>query len=536
MGFIAVLLAGRCPAATAPYEVDASTIVLWRFDDRVGQTVTDSTGQHDGTAVGTAIVTGRFGYAREFAGGGTGEYVVVPDSPSLTNLSTITIEAWIYPTSFDLGVDNSREAILEKGDESGVYNLYGLSLIRNGSACCSPPSFTDFVVDMDFTNNASSAGAVSTVAHPPNQWYYLVGTYDGSVACVYVNGTREQCGTAAPGIKVTTTDLLFINNHTFFDKSAQSNGRFGGKIDEVRLSSTARNATDIAAIYQDALPRFLDFPLQRATNNSPGTASVSAVLDHHVADPSDAPQFYEADGVVTAFDGSSGIAQCGQPKCKDVVSKHSGLAGYKNTSGTAFIVSAIRYTGGLWLYYDGHSGYDFPSSGEPVIAPADGMLGIPPSDPFTDHKYPTNAPTKFYIAVISHEFNDQDTSGTGTLYSTWYLHMGCQGGGILCPKAKADEDWRVAPSPGCQTLTDLHAGLCTMLEGHGLVEVHRGDVIGFAGDRGVIQNRYHLHFEARTGVDKTLLCAPGICQPADPYGGLSIGTAPGGSLPRLWRE
>ena len=73
------------------FSVDANTISLWRFNEVSGNTVIDSTGTNNGTALGTAIVDGKFGKARYF--NGISDYIRVSDNPSLDNLSQITIEA-----------------------------------------------------------------------------------------------------------------------------------------------------------------------------------------------------------------------------------------------------------------------------------------------------------------------------------------------------------------------------------------------------------------------------------------------------------
>src|ERR1051325_11440125 len=81
-----------------PYGADSSTVALWTFDQDAGNLVVDSTGVNNGTAAGqTGIVDGRFGKARSFRGQGLGDYISVPDNPSLRNLPQMTIEAWIFP-------------------------------------------------------------------------------------------------------------------------------------------------------------------------------------------------------------------------------------------------------------------------------------------------------------------------------------------------------------------------------------------------------------------------------------------------------
>jgi hypothetical protein len=221
--------------SAAPYPVDAATVAYWRFEDPPGTaTVADETGVNPGIAAGnTIVVPGKFGNARFFHGGAVGDYVTVADNPTLTNLSQITIEAWVFPASCSW----YREEIVSKGAQTEPYNFYNL-----GAFGC-PSNDGTLTFEFEMVNHAQqgmNTGAVaqSAIRHPINQWYYVVGTYDGSNANLYVNGVLEATGND-PGVTVTTHDPLFLHNHTF--QGSQSNGRMGGIIDEVRISNVARS-------------------------------------------------------------------------------------------------------------------------------------------------------------------------------------------------------------------------------------------------------------------------------------------------------
>ena len=125
--------------------------------------------------------------------------------------------------------------------------------------------------------------------------------------------------------------------------------------------------------------------------------------------------------------------------------------------------------------------------------------------------------------------------------------MGCDPskGDLLCSTDKI-RDWRrYDASGGCKTLGDLQAGRCTAVTSTP-VWVRRGQVIGFAGNRGTFIGkgekgegitRYHLHFEVRKGLAHDALgyhCALGTCVPVDPYGGPSPDPYPAGPNVVLW--
>jgi Concanavalin A-like lectin/glucanases superfamily len=232
-----------------PYGVDANTVALYHFEDPPGNVVADATGVNPGVATGTTIAPSLFGHGRQFRGNGDGDYITVPDNPSLRGVAQMTIEAWVYPTGFDLGADNANETIVGRGDQTPPYNLYQITMTRNNDPAS---SFYYFTVAMQTLASGQGSSAQSTIHHLPNQWYYIVGTYDGQKARVYVNGVLEQVGNTLPGLVVNTIDPLYFDNHTFFGQTASSNGRIGGVFDEIRISNIARSASEIAAIYAAA--------------------------------------------------------------------------------------------------------------------------------------------------------------------------------------------------------------------------------------------------------------------------------------------
>lgn len=253
VGISVILSCEQCPSSgpLEPYGVDSNTAALYHFEDSAGNVIADATGVNPGVATGTTIVSTLFGHGRQFRGSGEGDYITVPDNTSLRGMPQMTIEAWVYPTGFDLGIFNANEAIVGRGDETSPYDLYELTMTRNPDPAS---SFSYFTVGMELIDEASGLGsqAESSIQHAPNNWYYIVGTYDGQVARVYVNGVLEQVGNLSPGIVVNTTAPLYLDNHTFFGQTASSNGRIGGTFDEVRISNVARSASEIAAIYAAA--------------------------------------------------------------------------------------------------------------------------------------------------------------------------------------------------------------------------------------------------------------------------------------------
>ena len=224
----------RSLAVETLFNVDANTIALWRFNNFSGNMITDETGVNNGTAIGTSIASGKFGNARYF--NGVSDYIVVPDNPSLRNFSQFSIEAWVYPTGFDLGCWANAEDIVSKGVDSdyGYVDGYNLRIGRNQDGPCAGASSFDQV-------------SFGGVWHEPNQWYYVVSVYDGNYRKLYVNSVLESVS-YVPNFIPSTTKPLYINHH-LFGGGYQSSQRMQGLIDEIRISNIARSAEEIAYYY-----------------------------------------------------------------------------------------------------------------------------------------------------------------------------------------------------------------------------------------------------------------------------------------------
>jgi N-acetylneuraminic acid mutarotase len=318
---------------------------------------------------------------------------------------------------------------------------------------------------------------------------------------------------------------------------------------------------------------FLTFPLMSKTAFN---ASISAVMDHHIPlDTAGNPLFYSPDNLIDAFTGDEGTSTCtAVPPCIEPNAQKSGLLGYKSNSGGSFALTLPSYTGGLgcaaqcdlWLFYDGHTGYDYPAPiGTDVYAPASGIAFIPDCDPVIrgsdcSGNSPGTAVDGFNILVVDH----------GNGYSSWFLHMGNLASikkeqwsipgssyqvtvahapqfqadqGVLyadtlkkltaVPKTPTSGHYSVDQTKGVYTFAasdmgrgvlisylyyaaDFHVITCP---GTVPVVLHRGDgqripvtptcTIGKTGNKAVTRNNlplvlgFHLHFEVRKGLFKT---------------------------------
>ena len=155
---------------------------------------------------------------------------ILPTSGSLaTSYSTVTVSSWVNFAGLPVGGDfNSIIFDTWSVNTHNGWNLYA----DNG----------DFIFGVSRASPQTQFNAdyVSTTA--TNTWYYMVGTYDGTTARLYVNGVQQATST--------------ISGLTFSSPvNIQMGGAGGpdnkGDIDETRVSKTVNSAAWIAAEYSN---------------------------------------------------------------------------------------------------------------------------------------------------------------------------------------------------------------------------------------------------------------------------------------------
>ena len=220
-------------------------VAYWRMDETTGSTMADASGNaNQGRYVGIYTL----GQPGALAGGavafdGQSGAASVMNSPSL-QVNTVTIEMWIKKhTDTEYGVYVAKN--VEPGGGAGSSWFELLNSHHNG--------------ELEFRVTSDGAPAVlSNATLALNTWYYVVATYDGAIAKIYINGKLD--GTLDGQIpwvvqikldgtlKVTavpkqTSDPLFIGRRMdgLFADAALAN---------VAIYSAALSADRIAAHWQ----------------------------------------------------------------------------------------------------------------------------------------------------------------------------------------------------------------------------------------------------------------------------------------------
>jgi hypothetical protein len=204
----------------------------WKFDEGAGSVAFDSSGNNfDGTVNGANWTEGILNKALDFDG--QDDYVEVLDSTEL-NPPAITVAAWVnfkgFPEPGENGWRNS--VIASKGTDvlvDGNYVLFTCAQFVDGAH-----------MYFQITEQGQYTYVGGNTIIVEDEWYYAVGTYDGSVLRVYVNGVLD--GEAVLNTQRTSnTENLQIGAMRMLGNGYWTNGT----IDEVKIYGYAKTPEEI---------------------------------------------------------------------------------------------------------------------------------------------------------------------------------------------------------------------------------------------------------------------------------------------------
>ncbi len=142
-------------------------------------------------------------------------------------IEEITVEAWIYVTSF--ANTNWNNVVVSK---NGGPLPYGWEL-RVG----------DHQAEMVIATDGKWYTALSPKILNLNQWYHLIGTYNGTHVNLYVNGELVK-SEVAPGKLTKYSGSMNIGRNPYW-----TNRQFNGIIDEVKIYNYALSDVEIRNLY-----------------------------------------------------------------------------------------------------------------------------------------------------------------------------------------------------------------------------------------------------------------------------------------------
>jgi hypothetical protein len=219
-----------CGVAFAGPKVDKNTMLLLSFDEGVGDTAQDLSGnENHGELNGAEWVEGKFGSAVELDN--DGDSVVMPLSPTLDLTDQLTVEAWVKTSTVAVRTD-----IISKHEGGG----YALIIDEGG------------IFRASFHIAGSYTPARSATALEADQWYYLAATYDGKSLNVYIDGELE--GEAPAQGEVTSTDVSLSVGGNSGPGGVVTSYFYKGVVDELRVSNTARTPDEIKLAMESSSP------------------------------------------------------------------------------------------------------------------------------------------------------------------------------------------------------------------------------------------------------------------------------------------
>ena len=192
---------------------------------------------NNGILYGPSVTADRKGNNNSaFQFDGINDDIVIENSPSLNPRDQISVCAWIKPFDF---VGSGNDVIVDKPYTSHIQPHYQYHLAVDGNYPGYSYSF-GFNICLNNVNNGVNSRTIWT----PNNWYFVVGTYDGSSLKIYVNGSLIRSETASGTISAFDTNICIGGSrNTFYHTPCV--------IDEVRIYSRALSDTEIMNLYQE---------------------------------------------------------------------------------------------------------------------------------------------------------------------------------------------------------------------------------------------------------------------------------------------
>ncbi len=206
-----------------PYGSDAPTEGLYHLDEPAGETsAADASGnEHDGTVGSAADFTeaGRYGGSAEFDGGSGSEITIADHADFEFGAGEFSIEAWIWIDS--LGA--LPMAIMSKWN--GAAKSWMLMVNADGK-----------LEGRVYSTGTGDASVVSNDMIPTGEWVHVAFERDaqGELA-LYVDGVKQDDTETFTASLGDTAEAVVIG-------ASGAGDNFTGKIDEARLSSSARGA------------------------------------------------------------------------------------------------------------------------------------------------------------------------------------------------------------------------------------------------------------------------------------------------------
>jgi hypothetical protein len=234
-----------CLVGVSAAAVPDPDVGWWKFDEGVGDTTADSSGQgHPGTIQGATWVDGGWnglGWCLDFDGNDDRVEVGTVDVQG----AGITLAAWINPDSFN--INDGR--IISKASEWGENDHWWMLSTIN-------QSFLRFRLKTQGQNTTTLIAGQGEIKL--GEWQHATATWDGTTMRLYRNAV-EVASVAKAGAAVATDPAVRAAiasqpKGAYATDPLHANKFFDGRIDEVRIYSSALAPAQLQELIQGLHP------------------------------------------------------------------------------------------------------------------------------------------------------------------------------------------------------------------------------------------------------------------------------------------
>jgi len=206
----------------------SNIVGLWHFDEVSGTTAYDSSGNsNDGTFMGDPSWTsGKFGNALSFDG--DGDYVLLPNSNTILNTNTFTIETWFKTSVNHPAYGGTEGRIVNLARDNAGYSAVALYVEENNVAVC-------------YRNTTAFKHLKHAVNYYDDVWHHIAVTYNNATYRLYYDGVEVEL--------IDDTFYGFGTSAAYLGTYNGSERFFNGTIDEVRIWNRALTDIEIGDNY-----------------------------------------------------------------------------------------------------------------------------------------------------------------------------------------------------------------------------------------------------------------------------------------------
>ena len=225
-----------CFAVISPFVFGQSFISSYPFNGNAN----DANGINNGTVNGATLIDDRFGNPNSaYLFDGVDDYIVVPNSPSLTN-DSVSLSVWFKTAA------TNQQFVIYKTDNSAYNEEYALSVNFYGL------NNVDFGVKTgNNCNNPNSGWRKAPFLFNTNDtvWHHFVATYDGVSQKLFIDNIKV--------VDTTWSSLLTVDTcggELRIGKGWKSTSEyFNGAIDDIKIFNYAVSDYEVSSLFNEGI-------------------------------------------------------------------------------------------------------------------------------------------------------------------------------------------------------------------------------------------------------------------------------------------